>query len=116
MFRTIWIASVHTHNLLRAWMPTNILLDAIRTRRGLKWGLPAMLLAIPYLYGASLVFSLIEAGAAGWLHLVVLMLIWNAMKFALMGPMSLILLARARAAEWRARANLRRPVGSLTHL
>lgn len=32
MIRLIWNLSVRTRLLLRAWMPTNILLDAIRTR------------------------------------------------------------------------------------
>ena len=60
MFRLIWIASVHTRYFLRRYMPTNILLEAVRTRRGLKWGLPAMLLAVPYLYVASFLIVLIE--------------------------------------------------------
>lgn len=38
MFRMIWIVSVHTRYLLRRYMPTNIALDAIRTRRGLCVG------------------------------------------------------------------------------
>ena len=59
MFRLIWIASVHTRYFLRRYMPTNLLLDAVRTRRGLKWGLPAMLLAVPYLYVASFLMVLI---------------------------------------------------------
>lgn len=49
MFRLIWTDSVHTRYFLRRFMPTNIVLDAIRTRRGLRWGIPAMLLALPYL-------------------------------------------------------------------
>ena len=66
MFRLLWIASVHTRYFLRRFMPTNILLDLIRSRRGLKWGLPAMLLALPYLYLASL-FNLLamDGGPAG---------------------------------------------------
>lgn len=103
MFRLIWIASVHTRYFLRCYIPTNIALDAIRTRRGLKWGVPAMLLAIPYLYAASILTVMIEDGAPGWLHLVVLVLIWNAMKFAFIGPISLILLLRVRMQETTAR-------------
>lgn len=53
MIRLIWAVSVHTRCFLRRYMPTDILLDAIRTRRGLKWGIPAMLLAIPYLLIAN---------------------------------------------------------------
>ncbi|HBR89751.1 MAG TPA: sulfate permease, partial [Microbacterium sp.] len=81
MFRLIWTASVHTRCFLRRYMPTNIVLDAIRTRRGLRWGVPAMLLALPYLYGASIVTTLIANGAPAWLHLMALLLVWNAMKF-----------------------------------
>lgn len=103
MFRLIWTASVHTRYFLRRYMPTNILLDAIRTRRGLKWGVPAMLLAVPYLYVAGILRVLVEDGGPGWLHLLVLLCVWNAMKFAIMGPVSLVLLLRVRAAEWRDR-------------
>lgn len=99
MFRLIWALSVHARYFLRRFMPTNILLDAIRTRRGLHWGLPAMLLAIPYLYAANLCVQLIEGGGPGWLHLLVLLFIYSAMKFAIMGPVSLVLLLRARLRE-----------------
>lgn len=75
MFRSIWVASAHTRYFLRRYMPTNIVLDAIRTRRGLKWGVPAMLLAVPYLYAASLLTVLIDDGAPGWLYLLVLLFI-----------------------------------------
>lgn len=103
MFRSIWVASAHTRYFLRRYMPTNIVLDAIRTRRGLKWGVPAMLLAVPYLYAASLLTVLIDDGAPGWLYLLVLLFIWNALKFAIVGPVSVVLLIRVRAAEWRQR-------------
>lgn len=108
MFRLIWIASVHVRYCLRRYMPSNIVLDLIRTRRGLKFGLPAMLLAAPYLYVAYLLTGLIGAGGAGWLHLLVLACVWNAMKFVLLGPVSVVLLARVRAREWRERRDLRR--------
>lgn len=64
-------------------MPTDVLLDLSRPRRDLKWGIPQMLLAVPYL--------------------LVLLFIWNAMTFALMGPLSLVLLVRARIQEAAAR-------------
>lgn len=106
MIRLLWVGSVHTRNFLRRYMPTNILLDLIRTRRGLKWGIPAMLLAGLYLLAASICTKLIADGGPGWLNLLVLLFSWNAMKFLIMGPVSLILLARARCAEWSVR---RRP-------
>lgn len=60
MIRLLWNASTHTRAFLRRYMPTNMLLDAIRTRRGLKWGMPAMLLAAPYLLLASICTRLLE--------------------------------------------------------
>ena len=99
MIRQLWTLSVYTRAFLRRYMPTNILLDAIRTRRGLKWGVPAMLLAVPYLLAASTFTTLIADGGPGWLNLLVLLCLWNTMKFIFMGPVSLILLARVRVYE-----------------
>lgn len=100
MIRLIWTVSVHTRYFLRRYMPTNILLDAIRThRRGLKWGIPAMLLAVPYILIANVCVRLIEDGAPGWLHLAVLWAIWNMLKMLWIGPVSAVLLIRARVRE-----------------
>ena len=85
MFRLIWIGSVYTRCFLRRYMPTNVLLDAIGTRRGLKWSAPAMMLAIPYLAVANILTILIDNGATGWFHLLVLLCIWNAFKSLVMG-------------------------------
>ena len=103
MFRLIWIASIHTRDFLHRYMPTTIVLDKLRTRRGLEWGVPAMLLAIPYLAVANILTILIGRGAPGWLHLLVLVYIWNAFKFLVIGPVSVVLLMRARTAERRDR-------------
>ena len=78
MLRLLWAASVHTRYFLRRYMPTNILLDLIRTRSGLKWGIPAMLLAAPYLLAASVCTSLIADGGPNWLNFLVLLFVWNA--------------------------------------
>ena len=102
MIRLLWALSVRTRYFLRRYMPTNILLDLIRTRRGLKWGLPAMLLAAPYLLAASICTNLIADGAPAWLNVLVILFIWNAMKFFIMGPISVSLLVIARMREHRA--------------
>ncbi|SDO66076.1 hypothetical protein SAMN04487788_0487 [Microbacterium testaceum StLB037] len=99
MIRQLWTLSIHTRTFLRRHMPTNILLDAIRTRRGLKWGVPVMLLAAPYLLTARVCTTLIDNGAPGWLHLVVLLSVWNALKFIVVGPSSVTLLIHARIRE-----------------
>lgn len=99
MFRLIWIASIHVAGFLRRWMPTNALLDKIRTRSGLKYGVPAMLLAIPYLYLASLLAVIVRDGGPGWLNLFVLLAFWSALKMLWIGPISLVTLAKVRWQE-----------------
>lgn len=108
MFRLLWAASVSTRYYLRRYMPTNVALDAIRTRRGLKWGTPAMLLAAPYFLAANYCLTLIEDGGPGWLNLLVLLFCWNALKFLIMGPISVVLLVRARLEESATRRRDRR--------
>ena len=54
MFRSIWMLSIHAHDFFQHYMPSNRLLAATRTRRGLKWGVPAMLVSVPYLAIAAL--------------------------------------------------------------
>lgn len=99
MTRLLWALSAHARYYLRRYMPTNIALDAIRARRRLKWGIPAMLLAVPYLLAANYCLTLIEDGGPGWLNLLALVFCWNALKFLIMGPVSVALLIRARMEE-----------------
>lgn len=103
MLRLIWALSIYVRSFMRRFMPTNIALDALRTRRGLKWGVPAMSLAAVYLFIASIVTVLINDGAPKWLYLLVLVCIWNAVKFVANGIVSIGLLARVRIDERRAR-------------
>lgn len=110
MIRLLWTASTVVRYFLRRYMPGNILLDLIRTRNGLKWGVPAMLLAAPYLGVAAWCTTLIESGGPVWLHLVVLICIWNALKMIVIGPVSVVLLVRARAKERQARKRAERAV------
>ena len=93
-------ATIHSH--LQAFAPTNILLRHLRTRDGLKWAIPAALLLVPtYLFAGAITTAVIADGGAGWLNLVVLTCIWNAMKFAWMGVLSVPLLAVALVRERR---------------
>lgn len=99
MFRLLWAASIRVRYFLHRYMPTNIMLDLIRTRRGLKWGVPAMLLAAPYLLAASICTNAITHGGHGWLNVLVILFCWDAMKLLLMGPISAALLLRVRIRE-----------------
>ena len=87
MLRLLWNLSIRVRLFLRTYMPTNILLDALRTRRGLKWGVPAMLIAVPYLLGAWLLTVWIADGGPGWLNLLVLLFIC----YAVVGVMPMML-------------------------
>lgn len=99
MFRLIWTLSVRPRDYLHRYMPSNRLLAAIRTRHGLKWATPAMLVALLYILIASVCSGAVADGGPGWLHLIVLWACWNALKFIIMGPVSAVLLIHARLRE-----------------
>lgn len=99
--------SMHLSERGYGWLryaPTNLLIDAIRyRRRGLKWGIPAMIvLGGGYLYGIAICTTLLSHEGPGWLNLLLLLFFWNALKFIWLGPVSLIKLIRVRAEEGRA--------------
>ena len=101
MFRLIWIISIYVRSFMRRFMPSNITITALRTRIGLKWAAPAMLLSVPYLFAASYFAALIDGGASKWLYVVFFVCIWNALKFLANGLVCIGLLARVRVHERR---------------
>ncbi|MFT0848220.1 sulfate permease [Actinomycetaceae bacterium L2_0104] len=100
MIHLLIAASVAINEYLRRYMPSNIIRDRVRTRDGLKWGVPAMLLAIPYFGVALWLTTIIETGASGWLNVAVLICLWSGLKMLWLGPISLVLLIRSRAHEY----------------
>lgn len=58
-----------------------------------------MLLAAPYLLAASICTNLIAEGGPGWFNLLVILFVWNALKFLIIGPASLVLLTHAAVRE-----------------
>lgn len=125
MFGFIWGLTARFHYAVRRFMPTNVVLHAIHTRRGLKWGLLAMLIAVPYALAAALCARLVEAGGSGWLNVLTVLFVWNGLKFVVAGPVTLfrLLLVRRREARARRRAiadsqeiqPVEEPVHSLVH-
>jgi hypothetical protein len=103
MFGVIWGLTARAYYSFRRFMPTIIALDAIHTRRGLKWGVPAMLVAVPYALAAALCAGLFEAGGSGWLNVLTVLFVWNALKFVVAGPATLLRLLAVRRREARAR-------------
>ncbi len=103
MFGSVLGVTARMYYTLRRVMPTNIVLDAIHTRRGLRWGVPAMLLAVPYTLAAAFCVGLTNAGGSGWLSILALLLLWNALKFLVAGPLTLFRLLLVRGSEARER-------------
>ncbi|MFV0633072.1 sulfate permease [Demequina sp.] len=103
MFRLIWTTGVSIRDFLQRYMPSNTLIRATRRRAGLKWGVPAMLVAGIYLVIAATLVQWIADGGPGWVNLAVLVCLWNALKFVVNGPVTLVLLMRVRSAEPRER-------------
>src|SRR5699024_12621867 len=101
-------------SLLRRVIPPSIVIDTLRTRLGLRCGIPAILLAILYLSTASLLPVIIRDGGPGWLNIIVLIAIWSALKMLWIGPVSLILLARVRWHEHTERNSRARAIAEPT--
>lgn len=115
MFQLLIALVGRIYTFFQRAMPTNILIRATHTRRGLKWGAPAMLLAVVYIVIAAALAQWVTAGAPGWINLLVLVCLWNALKFVVNGPITLVRLVRVRARERRYRDEMvaaRTPVGS----
>ncbi len=102
MFQLLIVFVSRIYAFFQRTMPTNILIRATRTRRGLKWGVPAMLLAVVYIVIAAALAQWV-AGAPSWINVLVLVCLWNALKFVVNGPITLVRLLRVRALERRLR-------------
>lgn len=92
-----------TLRALLQYAPTNVLIRRLRSRVGLKWGMPFMLLGVAYLLAAGLLTHWLDHGGPGWLNVLVILGVWNGIKFIAFGPVSMILLIRARIIEHRQR-------------
>ncbi|WP_174844898.1 sulfate permease [Cryobacterium sp. TMS1-13-1] len=106
MFEPILATAARSYFFMRRFMPTAIVIDTINTRRGLKWGVLAMLLAVPYALAAIYCRAQVEAGAPAWLNLIVILCLWNTLKLLLIGPISLLKLMAARVREAVARRRM----------
>lgn len=82
MLTLMWNLSAAVRGYMRFYMPTNIAIDLLRTPRGLKWCVPAALIAVPaYLFAMSFCATLVTDGGPGVLNVLVILCFWNAMKF-----------------------------------
>ena len=97
MLTLLWNLSTAIRGYLRFYMPTNIAIDWLRTRRGLKWAVPVALVATPgYLLAMRLCTTIVADGSPGYLNVLVFLFAWNAIKFAMLAAVSPFLYARGR--------------------
>jgi hypothetical protein len=101
MFQLLIVFVSRIYAFFQRTLPTNMIIRATHTRRGLKWGVPAMLLAVGYIVVAAALSQWVAGGAPGWINLLVLLCLWNALKFAVNGPVTVARLLRVRAIERR---------------
>lgn len=92
---SIYLAAA-IRGFLAFYMPTNRMIDWLRRPRGLKWAIPVAFVATPsYLFAMSVCVKVVELGGPAYLNVLVMLFAWNALKFAVMGAVSLSMLLRA---------------------
>jgi hypothetical protein len=79
------VLGAFAHSLLQAYAPANVLVRRVRASRPtLRMAVALGALAFGYASAVQTIHLAIEAGAPDWLNLVVLVLAWDAIKFAVM--------------------------------
>ena len=73
------------------WLPSNILVRRVRTRRGLRWGMPLALL--------GLVYFIAQLGGSPWWYIGVAVCWWTALKLVGHGLYATVMLPIVRAQE-----------------
>ncbi|CAN5123427.1 hypothetical protein BH09ACT10_BH09ACT10_00410 [soil metagenome] len=107
MLTLLWNLSAAIRGYLRFYTPTNRAVDWLRTQRGLKWAVPAALVAVPaYLLAMSFCAVIVAAGGPGCLNVLVILFFWNAMKFAWVAVLAPVLYCAVHCAFRSARSRL----------
>lgn len=94
MFRLLWIASIHTRTFMRRYMPSNIILDRVRTRRGPEAGtgspccLPSP--TSPWRTGSPCSSRRVAPNGSTSSSAC----LWSGLKMCWIGPVSVVLLAK----------------------
>ncbi len=94
---------------LNRYLPSFRLIQRVVHRRDShKWGVPAMLPAVPYFLVANIFKGILEDGGHALFSVPLLWCLVMGIVFIVLGPISLLLLAKARTREAIARWNARR--------
>lgn len=89
LFLLIWRLVATVHGFIKVYAPSNFAIAFLRTRRGLKWAIPAALVAVPsLLYAAYLTTVLVDHGATRWLLVLTLVGFADACKFSALALLS----------------------------
>lgn len=100
MLALLWNVSAAVRGYLRFYMPTNRALDWLRSPRGLKWAIPVAIGATPaYLFGMSACAVIAQRPGLGWINVLVVLLFWNALKFAWLAVLAPMASLRMMLAE-----------------
>lgn len=91
MLALLWKTSTSLRGCLRSYMPTNRVVDWLRTPGGTVWAIPVAVVAVPaYLFAMSICATLVERGGPGYLNCLVAAFTWNSIKFAVLGLWALV--------------------------
>jgi len=92
--------SARLYDLVQRFALSNIVIRRIHTRTGLKWGWLAGVGGVVS-YGLLMFVASTTArnGGPGWVNLFVLIGFWNAVRFAVLIPVSVLRLLRVRHME-----------------
>lgn len=105
MFTLLWNLSTALRGYLRYYMPTNRVIDWLRTPGGQQWGIRVPIIATAaYLALTCLAVEGATHSGIGWLNTLVMLFYWNAMKFAWMAVVHVPLMLRTERRRWRGRA------------
>lgn len=99
------------HRWCQRRLPSNRLVHYVRTRRGLRWGMPVALLGGVYFLAGIGCYGAVRLGYTEWFYLVMLTCWWTALKLVGHGLYATIALLVVRARESLGSAELvqRRP-------
>lgn len=81
------------------WLPSNRLVTLLRTRRGYRWGLPAVLLGALYFLAGIACYGAVRLGHTEWFYLGMLIGGWTALKLTAHGLAATLRLLVARSHE-----------------
>lgn len=116
MFILAWRLSASIYSYLQAYAPTNIAIAWFRTRRGIKWAIPAALVVTPlYAWAADALVSVLDRGGPPWLGFFAMLCCWNALKFTLNALTTPFTLAASRRRQRQALLRLQMEQGQQPH-